>query len=373
MPANPADNNTVQVKVGGKAHTDWNYYEVDSDLLTPADAWNVRLGLKNDVFPPQVKVGEPVEVLVGADLVLTGHIGKRHTTTRKGSRDFTMSGRDGAAVLVDCSPPIFVAQQSTLQEIVAKIVRPLGIVNIRIDADAPRTRKKVNVEPCDTAWAALQNAAEANGLFPWFEPDGTLVVGGPKYDTPVVAHLIMRRDGKGNNIESLEVDESFDERYSDVTVLGQTHGTYGEPGKNNLRATVKDPAISWYRPKIVIDHEADNEAVCRSRATKLISDARLHGFTMTITVKGHRNDEGVLWTPGQRIHVLSEPDEIDAVYFLMARRFTGGRDNPTITTLTLKEDGVWTIEAHPHSRKHRRGKNSVPLAIPDLATPVGRQ
>ena len=64
-----------------------------------------------------------------------------------------------------------------------------------------------------------------------------------------------------------------------------------------------------------------------------------------------------MWQPGQRINVLSEPDGIDAVYFLMARTFTGGRGQPTETVLTLKEDGAWVLDADPPKKS---GKTKRP-------------
>ena len=73
---------------------------------------------------------------------------------------------------------------------------------------------------------------------------------------------------------------------------------------------------------------------------------------MTATVRGHRTDEGVLWTPGQRVFVKSEPHRLDGIYFLMARRFTGDKTVGQRTQLTLKEDRVWVLYAHPS--KHRR-------------------
>jgi len=122
--------------------------------------------------------------------------------------------------------------------------------------------------------------------------------------------------------------------------------------------------MTWYRPKIVTDSEADSVAVCQHRAHKLISDGRLKGFTLTAKVKGHRiiapgqPGDGLLWEPGQRMHVVSEPHNIDGVFFLMARKFTGSRQGGAETTLTLKEDGVWTLDAHPHKGKHRRGEKA---------------
>lgn len=362
----PADN--VEMLIAGKSHGDWSSYEIDSDLLTPADAWHVSLGMSGGQMPPDVVAGAPVEVRVGGETVLTGRIDEVDHQVGKNTHTFSLSGRDQAADLVDCSAPVFVAKMVSLKEIVAKIVSAFGIRRSRIDADATLTREKINIEPGDSAWDALAHAAEANGLWPWFEPDGTLVIGGPDYSTPVVATLILRKSGKGNNVISLAKQTSVHARYSEVTVLGQTHGTDLEPGKHALRATAKDDGMSWYRPKIVVDHEADNQAVCRDRARKLIADSRLNGLTLSAMVKGHRTaSDGLLWKPGMRIRVISELHGLDAIYFLMARKFTRNRMDGTRTALTLKEDGVWVLDAHPHKNKHRRGKNSGPGQIIDVA------
>lgn len=356
----PADK--VQLLIGGKFHEDWESYEVDSDLLTPADAWQVSMGLRAGEMPPDVAAGALVEVRVGGETVMTGRVDEISQRVDKHAHTLSMSGRDGAAVLVDCSAPIFVAKQATLESIVAKVVRPLGINKIRIVADKTLTREKINVEPGDGAWDMLVNASEANGLWPWFDPDGTLVIGGPDYSQAEVATLILRRNGKGNNVLSLDLRKSIAERHSHLTVLGQTHGTATEQGKHNIGAKYEDPEIKAiaYRPKIVVDHESDNSAVAQARAEKLLSDAKMRGTTLTAMVKGHRISEGgELWRPGQRVRVVSDPHGIDAVWFLMARKFSGGRSDGAVTELTLKEDGVWVIKAHPHKRKHRRGKNAA--------------
>jgi prophage tail gpP-like protein len=59
------------------------------------------------------------------------------------------------------------------------------------------------------------------------------------------------------------------------------------------------------------------------------------------------------------VRVVSDLIGVDAVYFIMARKFLRSRGTGTTTELTLKEDGVWVVEAHPHKRKHRRGKNAL--------------
>ena len=353
-------NEQVSIMINGTAHSQWESYDIDSDLLTPADAWQVSIGLKAKQMPDFVQPWAPVEVKVGDDTVLVGRVDEITDFVDKRSHTLTLSGRDYAAILVDCAAPIFSTRLSTLEQIVAKIIRPLGLNKIKIDAASTRTREKINVEPGDRAWDILSNVAEANGLWPWFAPDGTLFIGGPDYSKPPVATLVLRRDGKGNNVESISRTRNIAGQFSKITVLGQTHGTETETGKHALSSTAIDKGVTFNRPQIVIDHESDNTAVARDRARKLLADGQLSAFDLTVKVSGHRiSPNGKLWEPGQRIQVESEPHGISGVYFLMGRRFTKSRADGTKTELRLKQDGVWVLDAHPYKRKHRRGKNAI--------------
>ena len=367
----PREDEAVTLLIGGQAHLLWEDYEIDSDLIIPADAWQVSLGASDGKLPESVIAGAPVQVKVGNDLVMTGRIDSVEQSIEKGRRTFHLSGRDGAAQLVDCSAPIFVKKFATLEEIAAALVRNLGIAKIRIDAKKTATREKINVEPGDSAWEALRNVAEANGLWPWFDPDGTLVIGGPDYTSEPVAVLTCNFDG--GNIEKMTRFDGIADRYSDITVLGQTHGTAREGGKHAMKGVARDTGITWPRPKIVVDHETDTPQLCQDRANKLMGDSRLRGFMLAAMVQGHRINapgepgDGMLWTPGQRVRVVSDALNLDAVYFLMARRFSRNRHDGTHTDLKLVEDGVWTVDAHPHKRKHRRGKNSLPGQVLDVS------
>ena len=347
----PTPDSTVTLLINGKTHGQWTNYDIVSDLLTPADDFSVTLGRPVDAKPDTVRAGDKVEVRVGGDTVLSGRIDRVQTVTEKGGKTLTIQGRDDAGVLLDCSAPLFNAQDMDLNQIIEKIVKPLGLAKIRIDAAKTDKTHKVQIEPGSRAWDALLEYAEANGLWPWLEPDGTLVVGGPDYTAAPVAELVLRANGQNNNIKRLEVNRDMAARYSEVTVLAQSHS-----GKNNIKATAKDESVKLHRPLIVTEPDIDSQAQAQRKAKKRLADSRLEGLTITATVQGHRTDDGTLWQPGQRINVLSEPDGIDAVYFLMARTFTGGRGQPTETVLTLKEDGAWVLDADPPKKKQGAGK-----------------
>lgn len=393
MPTQDKDSqNTVSLVIDGKIHSAWSRYQIDSDFLIPSDAWSVTLGLPDGIFPAAIKRGVPVLVRVGNDVVMSGRVDVVQRRVSRQQVSLSLSGRDGAAVLVDCASPVFTSRQLSLEEVIAQVVRPLGVTNIRIEAETSLRNDKVSVEPGERAWDTLERAAAARGLWPWFEPDGTLVIGGPDYTKDPVATLILNRDGRGNNVLDLSDRSSITGAFSELTMLAQGHGQGKKSGKldvidvddqsadaeddddaddiydstgsaengfHGLRSTVRDSTVPFYRPQIMVAGDADNQAQVDYRARKAMADARLNGFDLTAIVKGHRMENGKLWQPGQRIRVRSEPHGIDDIYFLMGREFSGGRPDNTITTLRLKEDGIWIPDAYPKKRKSRKRRAKV--------------
>ncbi|HDY5347140.1 TPA: phage tail protein [Klebsiella pneumoniae] len=390
------DLDKVSVIVGGKVHSDWSGYGIDSDFLIPADAWSMRLGLPDGIFPEGVARGVPVQVRVGPDVVMSGRIDRVSRTVSRDQVSLSVTGRDGAAILVDCASPLLTSRQTSLEEVIAQVVRPLGIKNIELHAESSIRNDKITTEPGERAWDILLRACAGRGLWPWFRPDGTLVIGGPDYTAAPVATLVMRRSGEGNNLLSLTDESSMERSFSRLTVLaqGHAHSTNNkkelgiidvsssdsltvsgdtdtteteldtglpETGQHGLQFVVEDPTVTYYRPQVVVMHDADDLEQVRYRARKMMADARLEGYSLIARVQGHRTSDGVLWEPGQRIHVISEPHGIDAIYFLMGREFTGGRPGGAVTTLRLKEDGVWIPDAWPKKKKARKGRKKKKL------------
>lgn len=399
--AETVDQDKVSVIIAGKAHTDWMTYQIDSDFLIPADQWSMTLGLPTGKFPADVQRGAAAQVKIGTDTVMIGRVDSVQRSVSRGQVTLSLSGRDSTAILVDCASPVLTARQVTLEEVIAQIVRPLGITNIRLQAESSIRNDKISVEPGERAWDTLMRACSARGLWPWFAPDGTLIIGGPDYTTAPVATLIMRNSGQGNNLLQLSDSSSIERSFSELTVLGQGHahttkkaslaivdvdspdaaaeedgsdddsqdnsvGT-AETGFHGMKAVVSDPSISYYRPQVLVMHDADSQEQIQYRARKAMADARLAGYSLNATVQGHRTSDNVLWAPGQRIHVISEPHDIDAVFFLMGREFNRSRSGGTTTTLRLKEDGVWIPDAFPKKKKKRNAKKKkADLRIVDV-------
>lgn len=359
---------SIRLSIGGLAHDTWDGWSIESDLLTPADAFELELHTKNATrLPDVIKEGAPCSLTLDGDRVLTGQIDEfEHDISRRGI-SMRINGRDLAAPLVDCSSPFVSMREATLAQILDQVVKPLGAYKVEIRADQAKTRRRVQIEPGQTAWEALLQVAEANGLWPWVEPDGRLIIGGPDYTTPPVGALVMREDGVGNNVERLAVRRSIANRYSQITVLGQ-HGQYANDGldtkRSHLRSQVQDETLARrgiFRPKVVVDSSSESQDMATTRARKLLADSRLEGFEIRAVVKGHRADSGQVWTPGQRVYVRSEPHGLNDIYFLMSRTLRLARGEGAITELRLREDKMWVLDGN--KLKKHKGKSNPDAAF----------
>lgn len=354
--------NDVVVEIDGKSHNNWKSYDIDSDFLIPADAFAFDIGVPSDSTVLPDHSGAEMKVRINDTLVMTGIVDTVQHGISKTNRTYRLNGRDKASVLVDCSAPITNVKGLTVLDAVKKIVEPLGIKQVQLKAENNPLLDKVDIDVGETAWNAAMRCANSAGLHLWFEPNGVLIVGGADYSTPPVATLCCMKDGSQNNFEQADLSFDVSNRFSEITFLAQSHGKQGQDNKNDLKWVYKDSEMTTYKPKTVVVSDVDNLEALQKWAKKYIADSILEGFTLTIIVPDHKMQDGTLWQPGQRVHVICEEYDIDAIFFLMGRRFMLSRQGGTQTELRFKQDGIWTPDAYSakaekaRKRKGKKGK-----------------
>ena len=354
--------NDVVVEIDGKSHNNWKSYDIDSDFLIPADAFAFDIGVPSDSTVLPDYSGAEVKVRINDTLVMTGIVDTVQHGISKTNRTYRLNGRDKASVLVDCSAPITNVKGLTVLDAVKKIVEPLGIKQVQLKAENNPLLDKVDIDVGETAWNAAMRCANSAGLHLWFEPNGVLIVGGADYSTPPVATLCCMKDGSQNNFEQADLSFDVSNRFSEITFLAQSHGKHEQDNKNDLKWVYKDSEMTTYKPKTVVVSDVDNLEALQKWAKKYIADSILEGFTLTIIVPDHKMQDGTLWQPGQRVHVICEEYDIDAIFFLMGRRFMLSRQGGTQTELRFKQDGIWTPDAYSakaekaRKRKGKKGK-----------------
>lgn len=354
--------NDVVVEIDGKSHNNWKSYDIDSDFLIPADAFAFDIGVPSDSTVLPDYSGAEVKVRINDTLVMTGIVDTVQHGISKTNRTYRLNGRDKASVLVDCSAPITNVKGLTVLDAVKKIVEPLGIKQVQLKAENNPLLDKVDIDVGETAWNAAMRCANSAGLHLWFEPNGVLIVGGADYSTSPVATLCCMKDGSQNNFEQADLSFDVSNRFSEITFLAQSHGKHEQDNKNDLKWVYKDSEMTTYKPKTVVVSDVDNLEALQKWAKKYIADSILEGFTLTIIVPDHKMQDGTLWQPGQRVHVICKEYDIDAIFFLMGRRFMLSRQGGTQTELRFKQDGIWTPDAYSakaekaRKRKGKKGK-----------------
>lgn len=360
-----SDRDPVRLIIGGQAHQEWDSYRIDSDIQTPSDDWQVNASYGSqatgdDLLPEFIYEGARVQVMLGDDQILEGLIDTVAESVDRHSVGFELYGRDRASLLLDCSAPMLSMQLATLEQIINKAVKPLGIKTVEYRAKPAAPRQRVHTEPGQSVWEWLQAACEANSVWPWFSPDGKLIIGAPDYTTAPVADLILRRSGEGNNVLGIWRTRSMQNAYSEITVLGQSAGDGDEVGHHNIRGVVKDATMPLYRPLVVIDGNCESVELATRRASKLMADSKMGRDRMMIRVAGHRITTSVgsgrPWAAGMRVHVISDKHRVDAVYFIMRRVFTRSRAAGMTTELELVPDGVWLLNL-PFIKAARRSNS----------------
>lgn len=363
---NSSYNNTVAVRIGGQEHRNWEGYSIDSDFLVPADGFEFDIGLGYGQTELPDLSGEACEVVINEKVVMTGIIDSQRDDKSKGRRELRLTGRDLAGLLVDCSVPPLNVKGMTVLDAAKKLAAPWPqIKNVVLRAEKNDTLDKIDIEPGESVWQALTHIANSVGLHPWFEPDGTLVIGGADYSSPPVATLCWSRNDKRRNVLELSIERSTENRYSEVTFLGQSPAKRGDGAKHDLKWVYHDPSMALYKPKTVVIHDAENLAALQKQAKKQLADWRLEGLTITAVVGDHKTAAGVLWQPGQRVHVIDEEEGIDAIFYLMGRRFSLNRGSGTQTELRLKEDGVWTPDAYAAKAEQARKRKGRKKGVSD--------
>lgn len=361
--------NEIVVEIDGKQHDNWKSYDIDSDFLIAADAFRFIIGTPSaDTVIPDF-TGKEAKVFINEQLIMTGIVDTTQHSINKSSRTFNLNGRDKASILVDCSAPITNVKGLTLLDAVKKIVEPLGIKKVELKAEDNPTLDKVDIDIGETAWNAVKRCANSAGLHAWFDPKGVLIVGGADYSTPPVATLCCMKDGERNNFSSASLVFDVSQRFSEITFLAQRHGRSGDDNKNDLKWVYKDESMQTYKPKTVVVPDVEDLTALKKWAKKYIADSILEGFTLTITIPDHKTEDGTLWQPGQRVHIICEEYDIDAIFFLMGRRFMLSRANGTQTELRFKQDGIWTPDAYKakadKARKRKGKKNRGELIVLD--------
>jgi prophage tail gpP-like protein len=283
-------------------------------------------------------------VKIDADVVITGYVGRVMPRYDATSHIITVTGRDRAGDLVDCSAIYKTGgwHGATLLQIVTDLCAPFGIPVIAA-ADVGAPFREFSVQEGETAFDAIHRAAAMRGLLPISDQVGGIVLaraGSGRYQT------MLQRPG---NILAGAGDYSDDDRYSIYIVKGQRRGTDDDVGQPELLSSasgrVVDDGVTRYRPLIVVADEQGDKVSFERRAAWERNVRLGKSIRVNISVWGWREkgDKGDLWEPNRLVHIKDPWLWLDDDLLISGVSYSKSEGRGTICDLQLTHPAAFEL------------------------------
>jgi len=367
----------VQIVIGGTSYQNWLEVDLDSDLLTPADAWSLTGTIPTSDVRDEFREGAKCDIYIGRDRQMSGVIDEVIYQADRGQARMRLAGRDKGAYLVDNEADPIKAANLTLKQLIDKLLdSSFGIRNVllsnenNVDLLLGKEEKKslrrtspkgvklkprvsTKIDPGQTIASILDQHTRRLGIAWWMTAEGDLFIGEPNYDQEIAYHFrcegVGKRKAVNNNIEQWSVRRSISGRYSEVQVNGMglpASSDWAQASKSapKFKGTASDDDLvnrSIVRRLVLRDTDIVNADEATQRAKMEQGLRQLDALTINLTVPDFRDRENArLFTVDTLASVKIEEAGIDGTYYVTQRRFREDRGKRR-TELTLKKKGVW--------------------------------
>lgn len=340
----------VRLVVAGEEVMGWTKWQVESDLLSPADAFSLSLPNPGARLAGKVYPGQAVKLVLDGTLVLTGAVDDVTVSTDRESA-LEVVGRDAFWPLVDCSATPASYRGVSLIALARQLTSPWSIQwQVVPGQSLDLGTHDVKVDPGDTPWDVLSRLAMKERVLVWAEPNGVGYIGRPDYRSAARHALRVSLNPlnatEASNVISSQVRRSWRERYSHVTVAGTGANTAASYGRSSHRRyTAIDAGVPSHRPLILPEGNLASIGLTKTRASDEVARRLFESGTASYTVRGHYGEPAqsstapALYQAGDRLDVSDEPAGLRAVVLCVKRRFVLDDEGPR-TELELRP-GRW--------------------------------
>jgi len=288
----------VKLLIADKIHGGWKTVTITRSMETLAGTFNLTLSDRwpGQTTPRPVKAGSSCTLKIGDETVITGYIDDATPNVASGSHTVSVSGRDRAGDLVDCSvvqtPGEWKDQKLT--EIVRALCQPFD-VNVDAEIDIGKAFSKFKLNEGETAFEAIDRACRMRAVLAMSDGFGGLNL--TRADQAAHSNATLKT-GKDGNVLKASGGSSMRDRFSKIIVKGQAAGNDFTSAEDNAEpnAEAVDPGVNRYRPLIIIGEDQGDGATFLERAKWEASVRRARALKADITVQGWKHKTG-LWRP----------------------------------------------------------------------------
>ena len=336
----------ISVSVGGAPFTQWDEVSVHAGVKHAARSFELKFpDTPGAPIWPAIFKGQPLVTVTttgqkdggagaagGGDLLFTGNIENRRPHLTKEALTVTVSARSKAADAVDSS--VDHTKPDYVNSNVLKVAQDQDQFGIGFSADfTPDGFDRWRPNVGHTLFAALAPLAEDENATMSGQPDGSVKITRAGATAQAQGAPLI----EGQNIH-ISIAATFDDsaQHSKVKAHGQNYKGNGASAIA-IVGEADNSEIQRYRPLHEHHDRQTSKTKLTKRATRRRDKEQGEGTRATVEVKGFRDDGGMLWTPGNKVFVVS-PSMSLSQYMLIESvlyRQVGREEEGSRATLSL--------------------------------------
>jgi len=293
-----------------------------------------------------IRTGDPCEIRIGGELVLTGYAERPRRTRTAGSISVSMTGRSKGCDLADCSCVFSPAQwrQRTMTAIARDLCEHYSI-DVLDDVGLSDKIRRFATEAGEKVYEALDRLAQDQSVILMDNPAGDLVITRAPVGTAPVATI------KPGHFISISVETDASERFSEYRVKGNHAGTDEAYGASvaGIEAIILDDELDRPRVLVIKGKRQMDQASAKARAIWEAVIRAGRSVTVSIVMPGYRDGNGNLWEPNKIVRVDCPGDGVQADLVLKSVVYNHSNEGRT-SDLVLVPQGAYEPEP-PMTRK----------------------
>lgn len=327
----------IALTVNSRAYAGWKSARVTRGIesisggfeLSVSDRWEAGTA------PWPIYEWDECKLSLAGQTVITGYVDKRSVSYGAGEHALSVSGRDKAGQLVDCSylgppwewlttPVLTVAQRVAAQQGVA--------VSLQAGLSPGAPPAKISADPGDSCHNVIEKLCRKAGILAVSDGAGGVVLMRPG-STRATTELV-----EGENILAASGDFDGSSRFRRYVVLGQHQGTDQFFGASaaGVRGEATDDAVARAERVLLVRPEGNvTPESARRRAEWEATVRAARGDAVSVTVQGWTMASGVLWPVNALVRVRSPSIGVDGDMLIAQAVYSVGEDG-TKTVLTLR-------------------------------------
>ncbi|NYH21381.1 phage baseplate assembly protein [Paraburkholderia bryophila] len=255
-----------------------------------------------NVSDVDVQEGDQVEVLLGADKVLSGFVDRYLPSYNAREHTIRITGRSKCQDLVDCSAKWTGGQllNMPLLQIAQTLCGVYGVpVALADGANQGDPIPQLNIMVGEPIYDVLERLCRFRALLLYDQPDGSLLLSGIGTQQAACGFK------EGVNVLSASALNSMDGRFSDYDAVRQSLDTCEDIGDGgNLIASVRDATVQRLRYRaIVAESVFGGQDVAAQRAQWEMARRYGRSYAVQVATDSWRDSAGVLWTPNTLVPI----------------------------------------------------------------------